>query len=66
MDELTTVETTPQQSTEYEAAMEHYLTDIRRLRQEMADSQRRIEQSRAETRALLDSTRALLDKLAAS
>ena len=66
MDKPTTVETAPQQATDYEAAIERYAADIHSLRQDMADSQQRIEEYRAETRASLEATRVVLNELAAS
>ena len=64
MDKPTAVETTPQQSTDYEAAIERYIAGIHRLREDMAASQQRIERFRAQTRATLEATRVVLDELA--
>ncbi len=50
---------------DYQADIERCLVEINRMQQEMAGSQRRIDQFRMETRAILDSTRTILDHLVA-
>jgi len=64
MAKTTTVKTTSQKDSEIAVAIERCVMEINRLRQDMVDSQARIEQSRAETSAALDSARVVLDQLA--
>lgn len=53
MENTASVEVTPQADSEYAAAIDHYLAETRRIREEMADDQKEIERLRAETRAML-------------
>ncbi|MBW3623000.1 MAG: hypothetical protein KY468_06265 [Armatimonadetes bacterium] len=53
MDNTVLLDSTPKGDAEYEAAIDHLLDEMKRLREQMADDQHEIERLRAETRASL-------------
>ena len=64
MNKTNIIQAAPQKDSDYEVAVERYIVEIEHLRQDMAESQRRIERLRTETSGMLDETRSVLNKLA--
>lgn len=53
MDKTTTLAVTPNTDAEYESAIDRYLSEMKRMKVQMAEKQREIETLRAETDAIL-------------
>lgn len=66
MTDITSTQTEPTTSADPEAALEHYMTEIRRLHAETEADHAVIERLKLETRALRADTRAILDRLSAA
>jgi hypothetical protein len=64
VNEPNTIGVAPQQDKDYEIAVDRYIVEIEHIRQDMAESQRRIERLRTETSKMMDETRNVLSKLA--
>lgn len=64
MNKMSSIDATPKQDKDYEAAVDRYLIEIEHIRSDMAESQTRIERLRAETSGVLAETRQVLSKLA--
>ena len=60
MDEKVLAQSTPETDADYEAAIEQYLAEMRRLNEQMKNDRRDIERLKAETETLKTQTRALL------
>jgi hypothetical protein len=52
-EETATLEAMPKADAEYEAAIDNLITEMKRIREQMAHDQREIERLRAETCAIL-------------
>lgn len=53
MEQLATLETAPKVDAEYAAAVDALISQMNRVREDMADDQREIEKLRSETNAIL-------------
>lgn len=66
MEQTSDVRTAPKTDQEYAAAIDELIAEMKVMAEQMESKQRNIERLRAETRAMLDETNVLLDKLAAA
>lgn len=66
MEETKPIGAASRQDEEYKTAIDRFIVEIEKNRAEMAESDQRVEQIRAETRELLAETRHILAKLAAA
>ncbi len=53
MNQTVTLDVTPNIDAEYEAAIDRYLSEMERMKIQMADKQQQIEQLQSETQAML-------------
>ncbi len=53
MDQTVTLDVTPHIDAEYEAAIDRYLSEMERMKIQMADKQQNIERLQSETQAML-------------
>ena len=53
MDKTATIEVIPKIDEEYQVAIDKYIAEMERMKEEMNERQRRIEKLQAETRAIL-------------
>ncbi len=63
MAETMTLELTAAESAELQAQIDHYLTEMRRLNEQMARDQERIDTLKDESRVIMAETRVLMEGL---